>query len=181
VADPRRFTRFAEGRSAAEGYWPLPPDGLCLSSFVLLSPVGGREEVLVGKLDPKAPWSRIGALDPHRVQLNASGWMLPSCHLLYFEPPVTAAQRILKEQLALEDIRLEPPMVFSESYRSPRHPERDCHWDIEFVFRGALPAGTVLRHPAWSELRLVDPSKSRRSSFTRSHDEILELAGYRIG
>jgi ADP-ribose pyrophosphatase YjhB (NUDIX family) len=176
----RRFARFAEGRPVAEGYWPLPPDGICLSAFVLLSAPGRPREVLVGRIDPRAPWGRIGALNATRIRLNAEGWMLPSCHLLYFEPPAEAARRVLSEQLGLDGLALGPPAVVSETYRPARHPEHGEHWDLEFLFRGSAPAGWRPSHPAWKELRFVDPSATPRGEFTRSHDEVLELAGYRF-
>jgi ADP-ribose pyrophosphatase YjhB (NUDIX family) len=179
--EPRKFARFAEGRSSAEGYWPLPPDGLCLSAFVLLHPPGSREKVLVGKLDPEAPWDRIGALDPGRVHQHRSGWMIPSSHLLYFEPPEQAARRILSEQLGRSEVPLEPAGVFSETYLPRRHPGRGFHWDLEFLFRGTLASPEPPKHPAWTALRFLDPSATPRAEFARSHDEVLELAGYRIG
>jgi ADP-ribose pyrophosphatase YjhB (NUDIX family) len=179
--EARRFARLAEGRSAEEGYWPLPPDGLCLSSFLVLSPSGIRTKVLVGKIDPRGPWGEIGALNPHRIQLNSEGWMLPSCHLLYFESPRDAAIRVLREQLGLENLTLEGPSIFSEKYRPRRHPERGEHWDLEFVFRGEVPTRRTPAPAAWKELRFIDPSKTARSEFTRSHDEVLELAGFAIG
>jgi hypothetical protein len=54
------------------------------------------------------------------------------------------------------------------------------HWDIEFLYRGTLPAGWRPVHPAWVELKVVEPARTPRSAFTRSHDEVLELAGYRL-
>jgi len=177
---PRQFARFAPGRTVAEGYWPLPPDGLCLSSFVVLSPAGRPGEVLVGRIDTVADWGRIGALDPVRVRNNADGWMLPSCHLMYGEAPDDAAGRILREQLGLPDIPLSSPAVFSESGPPRRHPGRSAHRDIEFLYRGSVPGSVALRPPAWRELRFLDPSQTPRREFTRSHDEVLELAGWRI-
>ena len=179
--EPRRFARLAAGRSATEGYWPLPPDGMCLSSFVLLSRPERLEEVLVGRINPDAPWDSIGALDAHRVQLNCEGWMLPSCHLLWFESPHDAALRILKEQLGLDGVVLSGPQIFSEMYRPRRHPERGEHWDLEFLFRGVVPPTWTAAHPAWRELRWVNPSETPRTDFTRSHDEVLELAGFSFG
>ncbi len=176
----RRFSRFASDILASPGSWPLPEDGLCLSSFVLLSPPGHPEEVLVGRIDPEHPWGEMGALDPRRAELNARGWMLPSCHLLHFEPPEAAAARIVKEQLGLPPLPLEGPQVFSETYSPRRHPDRGSHWDIEFLYRGTLPQGRVPTPPAWRELRFVEPAKTPRTDFTRSHDEVLELAGYRF-
>jgi ADP-ribose pyrophosphatase YjhB (NUDIX family) len=179
--EPRQFARFAEGRPASEGYWPLPADGLCLSAFVLLSPSGIPTEVLMGRLSPDAPWDRIGALDPARVRNNTDGWMLPSCHLEYFEPPDEAARRILREQLGLGDVPLGPPRVYSESGPPRRHPGRARHWDIEFVYHGTVPTSAPPTHTAWRELRFLDPSRTPRPEFTRSHNEVLELAGYQIG
>jgi ADP-ribose pyrophosphatase YjhB (NUDIX family) len=177
----RKFTRFAEGRTESDGYWPIPPDGLCLSSFLLLSLAHEPERVLVGKLDPAAPWTQIGALNTDRIRLNMDGWMLPSSHLQYYESPSAAAIRILREQLGLEGVPLDRPMVFSEAYRSPRHPDRARHWDLEFLYRGTVSTGWVPAHPAWKELRFIDPKATPRTEFTRAHDEILELAGFRIG
>ncbi len=180
VPSARRFSRFASDPPVSSGSWPLPEDGLCLSAFVLLSPPGHPEQVLVGRLNPRHPWGELGALDPRRVELNAEGWMLPSCHLLHFEPPDAAAARIVKEQLGLPGLSLKGPQVFSETYAPRRHPNRGSHWDLEFLYRGTLPRGGVLTHPAWAELRSVDPARTPRSDFTRSHDEVLELAGYRF-
>ena len=176
----RRFSRFAAGRLVSDGYWPLPEDGLCLSSFLVLSPTGRHQEVLVGRIDPGGPWNQIGAMDPERVRRNSEGWMLPSCHLRYFESPDRAARRILEEQLGLDSVPLDRPLVISEVYRPKRHPERGLHWDLEFLYRGTLPTVSPPRHPAWRELRFVDPSATPRESFTRSHDEVLELAGFRF-
>ena len=178
-SEPSRFARLSVAPSPAEGRWPVPPDGLCLSSLLLLSPREDRREVLVGKLDPAAPWGRIGGLDARRILLNSTGWMLPSCHLLYFEAPEAAARRILREQLGVESLSLEGPQVHSEVYTPRRHPQAARHWDIEFLFRGVL-AQPTLEHSSWRELRFVDPSRTPRSAFTRSHDEVLELAGYRF-
>ncbi|MGI0055492.1 MAG: hypothetical protein ACREBZ_07255 [Thermoplasmata archaeon] len=177
----RRFARFAEGRASADGYWPLPPDGLCLSSFVLLSPADGPDRVLVGRMDPSAPWAEIGALDPVRVQAHSAGWMLPSCHLRWFESPAGAARRVLIEQLGLERVDLSAPEIYSESYAPRRHPDRGTHWDLEFLFRGRAPDGWVPAHRAWKRLEFVRPATTPRVEFARAHDEVLELAGFRIG
>lgn len=179
--EARKFCRFANDRSTAEGYWPMVPDGLCLSSFLLLSPPDRPGEVLVGRIDPRGPWESIGALDPRRVAANVNGWMLPSCHLRYFEPPDEAARRILQEQLGAAGIALSPPEVHSEVYPPKRHPDHGEHWDLEFLFRGTWTHAYPPHHAAWTELRFVDPARTPRGAFTRSHDEVLELAGYSIG
>jgi ADP-ribose pyrophosphatase YjhB (NUDIX family) len=176
----RRFARLAEDADAASGSWPVPPDGLCLSAFLLLSPQGAPHKILVGHLNPQAPWGEIGALDGRRIDQNAGGWMLPSCHLMYYEPPGDAADRVLKEQLGLGSIPFERMQVFSESYPPRRHPGRETHWDLEFLYWGDVPASWEPAHPAWRELRFVDPSQTPRREFTRSHDDVLELAGFHV-
>jgi ADP-ribose pyrophosphatase YjhB (NUDIX family) len=177
----RSFCRLSTGRSVADGYWGIPPDGLCLSSFVLISPKPHPDRVLVGRINPKADWMRIGALDPKRVQQNTSGWMLPSSQLMYFESPEAAAQRVVREQLGFTSIALGPPHIVSEVYRSIRHPEREHHWDLEFLFRGYLESDGPVRHPAWQELKFLDPKSTPRGAFARSHEDVLENAGFGIG
>jgi ADP-ribose pyrophosphatase YjhB (NUDIX family) len=178
---PRRFTRFVSGRSEADGFWELPPNGLCLSCFVVLSPKEGAREALVGRIDANQPWLELGAIDSERALRIGEGWMLPSSHLQQFEPPQQAAERILREQLGIELRRLEGPTVVSEAYRRPGLPHSGPHWDIEFVYRASAPARWRPQHPAWRELRFVDPAATPRDQFARSHDEILEQAGFQIG
>ncbi len=155
---------------------------MCLSVFLLLSPRGDRERLLVGQVDPSGPWERIGALDAARLRLwrEVGEWMLPSCHLQFFEPPREAAARILTEQLGLEGVEVTGPEVFSETYTPPRRPTQHQHWDLDFLFRAELPGPDPPRHPAWRQLRFVAPSETPRRAFTRLHDDILELAGYRF-
>ncbi len=175
----RHFCRFGSG-PASGGYSPLPPDGLCLSAFLLLSRPGRPGEVLVGRIDPTGPWERIGGLTPDRVRSSEGGWMLPSSHLLYFEAPEEALRRIAREQLGIDALGIGPIEVRSETYASRLHPERRRHWDLDFLARGEAPPAFSGRHPAWKELAFIDPRATGRSAFARSHDEILELAGHRF-
>ncbi len=67
----RKFAAFNKGKSITTGKANLPsfrmkevPDGgFCLSSFLILSPENNPKEVLMGHLNPSAPWDHIGALD----------------------------------------------------------------------------------------------------------------------
>jgi len=147
----------------------IPEGGFCLSAFLVISNSRNPKEVLLGHLNPDAPWDHIGALDPPRVEMNKNGWLLPACHLIVGESPQEAAKRILKEQLELSEQKLEEPMVFSEVYGE------HSHWDLEFVFLGKRES--VKKTPAWRELRFVDTSKLRKEDFARLHEDILTSAG----
>lgn len=147
----------------------IPEGGMCLSSFLVITKRGKPGHVLLGILDPRAPWERIGALDSRRAELNSRGWMLPSSHLLLYESPQESAARIAREQLETEQLSLQGPLVFSEVYGPKRH------WDIEFVFLGELESPP--RAKAWSRLEFVDTSSLRRSDFARSHEDILAHVG----
>jgi ADP-ribose pyrophosphatase YjhB (NUDIX family) len=147
----------------------IPDGGICLSTFLVISEIGSPERILMGHLDPAAPWDHIGALDPERAEVNSQGWMLPSSHLLIGESPEAAADRILKEQVGLPAMPLTGPAVFSEVY-GPKN-----HWDLEFVFVGERDQ--VAEHPAWRELRFVDVSAVDREDIARYHEDILAHVG----
>ena len=181
MATDRKFCRFArsvpEDGSETVYTTAIPEGGLCLSSFVVLTD-GGR--VLMGHLDPKAPWDHIGALDSGRAAAHSKGWMLPSSHLMLYESPKDAAQRILAEQLGLEGVHLSEPMVVAEVGTPRRFPGLLKHWDFEFIFRGQGPAGSPPRSGAWTELRYIDTKATPRKEIARSHDEVLESAGFQF-
>jgi len=159
----------------------VPPDGLCLSAFVVLASEERPERVLLGKLDPEAPWDHLGALDPSRVAAWRDLWMLPASHLLLLEDPNDAALRILRELVGLPPRPLEGPLVASEVYAPARHPERAHHWDLEFIFRGRVHEREVARPKAWRELTFVDPGPLGPGEFARAHDDILARAGALLG
>jgi ADP-ribose pyrophosphatase YjhB (NUDIX family) len=159
----------------------VPEGGLCLSSFLVLSKYSSPDTVLMGHLNPSAPWDLIGALDVRRVEIHSKGWMLPSSHLIIKESPQEAAKRIAKEQLGLEDLRLSDPRVVSEVSTPKRFPDLPRHWDIEFIFLGNLEEGEVRSSDAWKELHFINPSTTKRSEIARSHEDILESAGFKFG
>ena len=180
MSEPRRFARFrAEPLSGRPGIFRLPDDGLCLSSFLLVHPVGMPHEALVGRMDPKGPWSETAAVDPERIATFQGRWVLPACQLLFFEDPTAAARRIASEQLGLPTLGIAPPQVFSEAYGREAGGSRDPHWDFHFVSRAEWPGGDPARSRGrlWQELQFVDVSRTPRSSFARGHGDILALAG----
>ena len=110
----RRFARIRRGPIPPRtGSVEAPDNGMCLSAFVVLEPPKRDGWVLLGKLDPKAPWWEIGALDPDRLAALGELWMLPSSQLMLFESPDEAARRVLKEQLDASGLELRGPQVLS--------------------------------------------------------------------
>jgi hypothetical protein len=156
----------------------VPKDGLCLSSFVLISEKRNAKNVLMGHVNPNAPWDHMGALDPERVEIHRKGWMLPSCHLMLLESPFEAARRVLHEQLGIEQMELTGPQVFSDVYESKRFNLKE-HWDLGFIFKGSLDQAQLPKTDAWLDLQFVDGAGLRREEFARSHDDVLVYAGIR--
>ncbi len=176
----RRFCRFYAPADTPFGMPEVPAAGLCLSAFLVVTERGHGNRVLMGHLNPEAPWDHIGALDPSRTVVHSKGWMLPASHLMVKESPQEAARRIAREQLELPEIELGEPAVVSEVYAPRRFPEKGEHWDLEFLFRSELDAGSVPRPRAWTELRFVDLDVTPKSAIARSHEDVLESAGLRF-
>jgi hypothetical protein len=159
----------------------VPEGGLCLSAFLVLTAKENPKHVLMGHLNPKAPWDHIGALDQKRVERHSKGWMLPSSHLILRESPHEAGNRIVKEQLEIESLDLSPePKVFSDVYATQWRPSVQ-HWDIGFIFGGELSRSEVPKSNAWTDLRFIDTSETRIDEIARSHEDVLAYAGYILG
>ena len=168
MATERKFSRFnpvARPMTTHE----IPESGFCLSAFLVIGETGHPDNILMGHLDPSAPWDHVGALDPERAEANSKGWMLPSSHLMIGESRQAAAERILKEQLGLPASPLKGPFVFSEVY-GPKN-----HWDLEFIFVGERDQ--VGQHPVWKELMFVDVNATPREEIARYHEDILAHVG----
>ena len=168
MSTTRRFAAFSR-TTVPPRTREIPEGGMCLSSFVILSQRGRPHHIVMGKVNTKAPWDHFAALDPERAEKASRGWMLPSSHLLLFESPQEAAQRILREQLSINDQELSKPFTFSEAY-GPNN-----HWDFHFVFRGERDA--IEPTDAWTELKFLDVTKIKREEIVRAQDDILGYAG----
>jgi len=178
----RRFSRFGKSRDTASfSITEIPVGGVCLSAFLIVTAARDPEKVLMGHMNPDAPWDHIGALDRSRAEVHSRGWMLPSSHLIFQESPGDAARRIAREQLELPHLPLSKPEVVSEAYTPRRFPDAPTHWDIEFLFRGELPAADVPHTAAWKELAFVDLRRTAKSEIARSHEDVIESAGLRFG
>ena len=175
----RRFTRLrpANGPSGP-GYYEVPNNGMCLSTFLVLERRGHPGEVLLGRLDPAAPWFELGSLEGPRLAAIGSRWMLPASQLLFFEDPAEAAHRVLREQLGSDLPSLPAPRIVSEAYaRTEAAPGTDPHWDLQFIYRAEWPHADPPHARAWKELAFVPAASLRHAEIARAHGDILELAG----
>ncbi|HKM78658.1 MAG TPA: hypothetical protein VJZ03_06245 [Candidatus Bathyarchaeia archaeon] len=178
MATDRKFTRFnKQQETMAFGMPEVPEGGLCLSAFLVITDTHNPNNVLMGNLNPKAPWDHIGALDPARIEVHSKGWMLPSSHLIVYESPHDAAKRILKEQLELDNLKLSEPIVISETYVPKRFQNMPRHWDIEFIFKGQIDKDQIPKPQAWTRLTFVNLGLTNKAEIARSHEDILESVG----
>ncbi len=176
MPNERRFADFYEGALPFQ-MSSIPEGGMCLSVFLILWKNNPRH-VLLGKVNEEYDWIQIGALDKESAQRASRRWMLPSSHLLVYEPPAIAAKRVLSEQLRIQTLQLEGPTIFSEVYDSPIFDIKN-HWDLEFVFTGEVKRELPRNQEAWSNIEFVDISTLKDSDFARNHQDILAEAGLR--
>ena len=175
---PRRFARLRPGGDLpAPGYEGVPSDGLCLNVFLVFRPADTPGRVLLGKVDPAAPWAEIAALGPDRIARLTDRWLLPASQLLLLESPDEAAIRVAREQLGFDLADLPTPRVFSETYARPGSEGKDPHWDLQFVYDLVWPESRPPRASPWKELALVDVARTPRAAFGRGHADVLELVG----
>ena len=173
-----RFTRTEEGHPF--GLRWDQSGGFCISTFLILSEEGRPSSVLVGRMNPRAPWDHLEGLDAERIEAHRGGWLLPASHLSLRETPDESARRILDEMLGGARPSLEPARVVSEVYTPRRFPETHNHWDISFLYQGTLRGPPPSVPTLWNDLRFVDVSSVRRSEFARSHEEVLENVGLAV-
>ncbi|HUI01290.1 MAG TPA: NUDIX hydrolase [Nitrososphaerales archaeon] len=147
----------------------IPEGGMCISAFLVISKKGDPGKVLMGRINKNAEWDHIGALDSKRVERVASGWMLPSSHLILYETPAGAARRILREQLGVRNQVLAGPLAFADTSGNANH------WDLGFVFTGERESPPS--SSAWDELRFVDVAGLKREEIVRSQLDVLSYAG----
>jgi len=150
----------------------VPKEGLCISSFLIITEKNGpKNSVLVGRINPKADWDHIGAINPSRLERASKGWMLPSSHLLMRESPETSVKRIIREQLGIEDeskVHLNPqPIVFGDVGVNQ-------HWDLGYIYTGSMAKEDLPKHSnTWVDLKFVDFDKAAKSDFVRLQNDVI--------
>jgi ADP-ribose pyrophosphatase YjhB (NUDIX family) len=164
----RRFAAFSKG-ALPPRMNTVPQGGMCISAFLVISKKGEPGEVLMGRINKNAEWDHRGALEGKRLERFASGWMLPSSHLILFETPEGAARRILREQLGIRNQSLQGPLTFADTSGTSNH------WDLGFIFTGEREGAPYTA--AWDELNFIDVAKLKREEIVRSQVDVLTYAG----
>jgi len=164
----RRFAAFSKD-ALPPRMSTVPEGGMCISAFLVISKRDEPGSVLMGRINKNAEWDHIGALNGKRLERFASGWMLPSSHLILYETPEGAARRILREQLGIRNQALDGPMTFADTSGNSNH------WDLGFIFTGERE--TAPSSAAWDELEFVDATKLKRDEIVRSQPDVLAYAG----
>ena len=169
----RRFAAFAKDAQPPRMN-SVPEGGMCISAFLVISKRDEPSSVLMGRINKNAEWDHIGALNGKRLERFASGWMLPSSHLILLETPEGAARRILREQLGIRNLKLQGPLAFADTSTS-YFSGTPNHWDIGFIFTAERE--TVPASDAWDELKFVDVERLKPNDIVRSQLDILTYAG----
>jgi hypothetical protein len=174
----RRFARLRNGPPTGDVN-PLPDDGMCLNSFLVIRSRDRPEEVLLGQLDHSAPWEEVGGLGPERKARIGDRWMLPASQLLLLESPDAAARRLAVELLGRPLESVPAPRVFSETYRRPGSTAHDPHWDLHYVYEFEWPGSAPSRGRMWQQLEYRPVRSMPAESFARGHHDVLALVGLR--
>ena len=164
----RRFAAFSKNAQPPR-MRSVPEGGMCISAFLVISRKGEPGSILMGRINKNAGWDHIGAVNQKNLERFASGWMLPSSHLILFETPEGAARRILREQLGIRNQALEGPLTFADTSGTSNH------WDLGFIFKGERESAPS--SPAWEKLTFVNVADLREEEMVRHQVDVLAYAG----
>ncbi len=168
VTTDRRFAAFNKSAQPPR-MSTVPEGGMCISAFLVISENGEPGRVLMGRINKNAGWDHIGAMNEKNLERYASGWMLPSSHLILYETPEGAARRILREQLGIKNQALDGPQTFADTSGTTNH------WGLGFIFTGERESAPS--SPAWDRLEFVDVAGLKADEMVRHQLDVLTYAG----
>ena len=168
------------GKALFSAESPPPAGGICLSSFVVVSNGSG---ILLGKMKKPEIWIERFFVSQQFVPryMSEGKYLMPASHLAWYESPLDAADRILREQALVnfpkEKIRL---LGVQSHLRGDLNDEKNPpHWDICFVYEARLSAKVArkIKSPEWFEDFGFKPkSKLTAGDFARAQGDVLEEA-----
>jgi len=155
----------------------VPPGTVCISSFVVVN--DGRGGILAGRMDQLNVWlDRFYASPVNAPSFLASGkFLLPASHIQWYEAPLDASDRILKEMALIDDVPKEKiKLVDVQSHLRPAMNDPLIpHWDLCIVYKVDNYQGK-LKQPAWFKDFGFKISLNA-DDFTRGHGDVLDEAG----
>lgn len=155
----------------------VPPGSVCLSSFVAVN--NDRGGILAGSMDRLDIWlDRFFVSPTNGPSFLASGkLLLPASHLLWYESPLDAGERILKEIALINDVPKEKlELVDVQSHLRPSPKDASIpHWDICVLYKVDSYRGT-LKQPEWFR-DFGFKTNLKNDDFTRGHGDVLVEAG----
>ncbi len=155
----------------------VPPGSVCISSFVVVE--DGKGGILAGRMDRLDVWlDRFYASPVNAPSFLASGkFLLPASHITWYESPLAASERILKEMALVEDVpKKDIKLVDVQSHLRPSMNDPLIpHWDICVVYNVDDYRGRI-GQPEWFK-DFGFKSNLKADDFTRGHGDVLEEAG----
>jgi ADP-ribose pyrophosphatase YjhB (NUDIX family) len=158
----------------------VPPGGVCLSSFVAVTSDG---RLLTGKMAKPEIWiERFFVGENHAPRIAESGkYIMPASHLKWYESPLEAAERVLREQLRMEVPAGKLKLIDVQSHLSgdPKNQSEPSHWDICFVYQFPVAKSSERKYsgPEWfAELEFRPVRSLPAENFARGHGDVLDLA-----
>lgn len=170
-----------KGKALFSADSPPPPGGICLSSFVVVSNGPG---ILLGKMKNPETWVERFFVSQKFVpgyMAEEGKYLMPATHLAWYESPLDAADRILREQALVNFPKEKIKLLGVQSHlRGDVNDEKNPpHWDICFVYEAKLPTKSAgkIKSPDWfDDFGFKPKSKLTTANFLRGHGDVLEEA-----
>jgi len=157
-------------------YNPPPAAGMCISVFAVVRD-GGKVLVGVSKRGGRwaSEWLPSNTKSAGKeLDKELAVWRLPSAYIFEGEKPDDALERVVRDQLGIDEFTSSGPRVFSYAEPSDWYPGNK-HWDLALAYE-VTTAQTPSKRPHWKELAFLDLKELRKRDFGWNNDFVREVA-----
>jgi len=155
----------------------VPPGTVCMSCFIAVN--DGEGGLLTGRMDHLDIWLDRFFMSPLTgpAYVASGKLVLPASHLFWYESPLDAAERILKEMALIDNVPKDHiKLVDVQSHLRPGFKDPSIpHWDICVLYKVDSYKGKI-KQPKWFKDFGFKPNL-KAGDFTRGHGDVLEEAG----
>ncbi|HYB03346.1 MAG TPA: hypothetical protein VED17_02715 [Nitrososphaerales archaeon] len=154
----------------------VPPGSVCISSFVVVK--DGKGGTLAGRMEKLDVWLERFYMSPVMgpTYVASGKLVLPASHILWYESPLDASQRILNEMALIEVPKEQIGLVDVQSHLRPSTNDPSVpHWDLCLVYKVDNYQGKI-KQPEWFK-DFGFKTNLKTEDFTRGHGDVLEEAG----